>query len=77
MKVEEAKEKWCCNREVDKCIASECMAWRWNYNVDGIENKAVAETIVGELIYDDVRVKLPSTTEGYCGLAGKEGRSDE
>ena len=29
MKVEEAKQKWCCNREVDKCIANECMAWRW------------------------------------------------
>ena len=29
MKVEEAKQKWCCNTEVDKCIANECMAWRW------------------------------------------------
>ena len=55
------------------CVAYQCMAWRWNYDVDGIKNKAVAETIVGELIYDDVRVKLPSSTEGYCGLAGKEG----
>lgn len=29
MKVEEAKKKWCCDRGVDKCIANECMAWRW------------------------------------------------
>ena len=29
MKVEEAKQKWCCSMEVDKCIANECMAWRW------------------------------------------------
>lgn len=73
MTVEEAKLKWCCTHEIEKCNADTCMAWRWNYNVDGIENKAVAETIEGELIYDDVRVKLPSTTDGYCGLAGKEG----
>ena len=28
MTIEEAKEKWCCNKEVDKCLADECMAWR-------------------------------------------------
>lgn len=81
MKTTEAKEKICpyamtaCFMGAGDalCEADQCMAWRWNYNVDGIENKAVAETIEGELIYDDVRVKLPSTTDGYCGLAGKEG----
>lgn len=73
MTTDEARKKWCPRSEYDSCIANNCMAWRWNYNVDGIKNKAVAETIAGELIYDDVRVKLPSTTEGYCGLAGKEG----
>ena len=71
MGVDEA-EKLMCPFGGD-CVAYQCMAWRWNYDVDGIKNKAVAETIVGELIYDDVRVKLPSSTEGYCGLAGKEG----
>lgn len=71
MHVDEAKKLMCPFGQ--NCITSECMAWRWNYDVDGIENRAVAETIAGELIYNDVRVKLPSTTDGYCGLAGKEG----
>ena len=71
MLVDEA-EKLMCPFGGD-CVAYQCMAWRWNYDVDGIKNKAVAETIVGELIYDDVRVKLPSSTDSYCGLAGKEG----
>ena len=70
MLVDEAKKLMCPFGQ--NCITSECMAWRWNYDVDGIENRAVAETIAGELIYNDVRVKLPSTTDGYCGLAGKE-----
>ena len=29
MKVEEAKNKWCCDSGVHKCIANKCMAWRW------------------------------------------------
>jgi hypothetical protein len=74
MTVDEAKNKVCPMIFFEgDCIGPECMAWRWNYDVDGIKNKAVAETIAGELIYNDVRVKLPSTTDGYCGLAGKEG----
>jgi len=79
MTIDEARKKLCifdifATENFDAyCVADKCMAWRWNYDVDGIKNKAVAETIAGELIYDDVRVKLPSTTDGYCGLAGKEG----
>ena len=29
MTVEEAREKWCCNQDVNKCCADACMAWRW------------------------------------------------
>ena len=29
MKVEEAKEKECCQFE-SKCMGEQCMAWRWN-----------------------------------------------
>ena len=39
MHVEEA-EKLMCPFGGD-CVAYQCMAWRWNYDVDGIENRAV------------------------------------
>ena len=29
MTVEEAKTKWCCMHEIEKCITDACMAWRW------------------------------------------------
>lgn len=29
MTVDEAKNKWCCTHEIEKCLADECMAWRW------------------------------------------------
>ena len=29
MTVEEAREKWCCTHEIEKCNANNCMAWRW------------------------------------------------
>ena len=31
MTVDEARNKWCCTHEIEKCLADECMAWRWNY----------------------------------------------
>jgi hypothetical protein len=41
-----------------RCIAIDCMSWRWTKNcVDGVNSSTV--TIVSE-------------TDGYCGLAGKE-----
>ena len=67
MLVEEAKNKWCCTHEIEKCLADECMAWRWNY-----EAMVVGETIGGEKIYAHGK-RLRSETDGYCGLAGKEG----
>ena len=68
MLVEEAKNKWCCTHEIEeKCLADECMAWRWNY-----EAMVVGETIGGEKIFANGK-GLISETDGYCGLAGKEG----
>lgn len=67
MLVEEAKNKWCCTHEIEKCLADECMAWRWNY-----EAMVVGETIGGEKIFLN-GTRLISETDGYCGLAGKEG----
>ena len=67
MLVEEAKNKWCCTHEIEKCLADECMAWRWNY-----EAMVVGETIGGTKILAN-GTRLISETDGYCGLAGKEG----
>ena len=66
MKVEEAKEKECCQFE-SKCMGEQCMAWRWNY-----EAMVIGETIGGTKILANGKT-LMSETDGYCGLAGKEG----
>ncbi len=66
MKVEEAKEKECCQFE-SKCMGEQCMAWRWNY-----EDMVIGETISGVKIYANGKTHI-SETDGYCGLAGKEG----
>jgi hypothetical protein len=60
MTVDEAKLKWCCTHKIEKCLADECMAWRWNYERVDTEDELVFETVL-------------SITDGYCGLAGKEG----
>ena len=39
MLVDEAEKLMCPFGQ--NCITSECMAWRWNYDVDGIENRSV------------------------------------
>jgi hypothetical protein len=63
MTEEEAKEKWCPMAgqrplaEHEKCVASECMMWRWN--------------TAGFKYCDGDRVDVPSKTDGYCGLGGK------
>ncbi len=41
------------------CQGSECMAWRWHHE----------DTFIGETYVET----LMSKTDGYCGLAGKEG----
>lgn len=79
MTVDEAKKKWCpiLNKAQTCpcfCAADMCMAWRWSNTVDGFENRVLGETISGELIYGPVRCKLPSTTDGYCGLIAQDVR---
>ena len=68
----EAREKWCPfagdirnygNTSIGnshRCIASDCMAWRWNKTGRSIHR-------VGEkpMVSDEV------DNTGYCGLAGK------
>ena len=62
MKVEEAKKKHCPYPDSIGgciCIADKCMAWRWHHE----------DTFIGETYVET----LMSKTDGYCGLAGKEG----
>jgi len=55
MTEDEAKTKLCCvNRELF-CIAFECLAWRWLWN----------------LWNDPFKPAFHPSTGGYCGLAGK------
>ena len=73
MKTTEAKEKICpyamtaCFMGAGDalCEADQCMAWRWNY-------MAIGETVGGKKIFTNDK-RLISKTDGYCGLAGKEG----
>ena len=60
MTVDEAKNKVCPMIFFEgDCIGPECMAWRWHYE----------DTFIGETYVET----LMSKTDGYCGLAGKEG----
>jgi len=43
-----------------RCIASDCLAWRWRVT-SGVE----------ERMYHDVAAGKEPQREGYCGLAGK------
>lgn len=63
---QEAKDKWChmtLGSSRVKCLASDCMAWRWSeytphlyerYDQEGIEAKDV-----------------PDQRRGFCGLVGQ------
>jgi hypothetical protein len=42
--------------EHEKCVASDCMMWRWN--------------TAGFKYFDGDRIDVPSKTDGYCGLGG-------
>ena len=72
MTVEEAKNKWCCTHEIEeKCLADECMAWRWH-------EEFVTDHLCETFLNEDSRLEYKprpvlSKTSGYCGLAGKEG----
>lgn len=56
--------------EHSRCIASACMAWRWNPTADQV--KAVREAFETH-IQDAVRLARAEqrpAVDGYCGLAG-------
>ena len=75
MKTTEAKEKICpyaltaCFMGAGDalCEADQCMAWRWHH-----EDTFIGETVEGIKILTSGE-RMMSKTDGYCGLAGKEG----
>ena len=70
MKVEEAKKKHCPYPDQIGgciCIANECMSWRWHH-----EDTFIGETVGGGKLFTNGE-RIMSKTDGYCGLAGKEG----
>ena len=74
MTIDEAKNKWCCTHEIEKCDADECMAWRWYY--EAIPDSEKSSEITAEFLFArtlGVPEMRMSKTNGYCGLAGKEG----
>jgi hypothetical protein len=71
MMEEQAKEKACCKVMPQKddrrlmtaaCLASECMAWRWE--------------VMGAPVNDNGGRADIRTRRGYCGLAGEPSRYD-
>ena len=72
MTEEEAKTKWCpqagpsrFERRDERCIASSCMAWRWNEPWTSQTEEGHGGDIVIRLKRKPGEPKL-----GYCGLAG-------
>jgi hypothetical protein len=62
----EAKEKVChvtLSGQVAKCIASECMAWRWAEYTQQVCDKCGTE--------DAEWIDAPEQRRGYCGLPGQ------
>ena len=51
-----------------KCSANKCMHWRWIIEPKQVD---VGRTTFGEPIFETQYVL--STTNGYCGLCGKDG----
>ena len=52
------------NENSDNCIASKCMAWRWN---------APADIMAADGgVYQSPMPEPRSETHGYCGLAGEQ-----
>ena len=63
--VQEARETWCyitlgTNRS--KCLASDCMAWRWAEYTPHVYDKYDAEGTESQ--------DKPGQRRGFCGLAG-------
>jgi len=69
---EEAKKKWCYLPEMNKCVASDCMAWRWIKN-----NTLCPDPQDYKTEYDFNRAmemwqgRKQEQPKGFCGVAGK------
>lgn len=70
MKQSEAVTKWCPQSIDEKCLANECMAWRWHS--DHWECPTCHAIFISleqaSLCHYDSASKIVRT--GYCGLAG-------
>lgn len=57
------------------CIGPKCMAWRWH--IEAVPEEEQSNEITTELLMRMMLGGIPqvrlSKTDGYCGLAGKEG----
>lgn len=61
----DARERWCqqtIGTSIAKCMATECMAWRWGEYTPQICDKCGT----AESEYRDT----PEQRRGFCGLAG-------
>lgn len=58
-----------------RCIASECMAWRWVPDRTSTASKYLADSGEGWNVVKErdgiIDWEKPGTVFGYCGLAGK------
>ena len=60
-----------CPQMIDKtpeyrwCQGSRCMAWRW-----AVQKRLVVDP-ADDALANEYYVSEPSTTHGYCGLAGR------
>jgi len=62
---EEARERWCyltIAANISKCLASDCMAWRWAEYTPRVYESYNSEGAVIE--------EKPEQRRGYCGIAG-------
>lgn len=83
MTEDEAETKWCPFAHASegflqdgrltelKCIASACMAWRFNRIANPAYNPVNQfNSVIDRNPYEPDNRYVVSTTEGYCGLAG-------
>lgn len=75
---DEAKTKWCplaptYTLPSSRCIASECMAWRWaqKRNPDWKPEPGYMMSVTPTHPADDEPLYVADPEHGYCGLAGQ------